>query len=85
MNKTTVRISFEAEKLRAIHQYMKDETELQAELDTLLQALYEKHVPAPVREYIESRDKNVTDAPKRSTHPAASTGQSSPTADSGKA
>ena len=56
MKKATVQISFEAEKLRAINQYMKDETELQTELDTVLQALYEKHVPVPVREYIESRD-----------------------------
>lgn len=84
MKKTNVQISFEAEKLRAIHQYMTDETELQAELDTLLQTLYEKHVPAPVREYIESRDKSVTDAPMRSTHPTASSGQSSPDADSEK-
>jgi hypothetical protein len=84
MKKTNVQISFEAEKLRAIHQYMKDETELQAELDTLLQTLYEKHVPAPVREYIESRDKSVTDAPMRSTRPTASSGQSSPDADSEK-
>jgi len=84
MKKTTVQISFEAEKLRAIHQYMKDETELQAELDSLLQALYEKHVPASVREYIESRDTSVMGSPKRSTRPAASSGQSSPDADSEK-
>lgn len=81
MKKTTVQITFEAEKLRAINQYMKDETKLQAELDTLMQALYEKHVPAPVREYIESRDTSMMDALKRSTRRAASTGQSSPTAD----
>ena len=47
MKKATIQISFEAEKLRAIHQYMKDETELQAKLDTFLKTLYEKHVPAP--------------------------------------
>lgn len=82
MKKTTVQITFEAEKLRAIHQYMKDETELQAELDTLMQTLYDKHVPAPVREYIESRDTSVMDSPKRSTSPAAPAGQSSPAADS---
>jgi hypothetical protein len=82
MKKTTVKISFEAEKLHAIHRYMKDEAELQAELDALLQALYEKHVPTPVREYIESRDTGVTDSPKRSTRPPASTGQSSPATDS---
>ena len=82
MKKTTVQISFEAEKLRAIHQYMKDETELQAELDTLLQTLYEKHVPAAVREYIESRDTSVMDIPKHSTRPAVLIGQSNPVVDS---
>ncbi|RJR14399.1 hypothetical protein C4588_00145 [Candidatus Parcubacteria bacterium] len=82
MKKTIVKISFEAEKLRVIHQYMKDGTELQAELDTLLQTLYEKHVPAPVREYIEGRDNSEMDSPKRSTSPAAPAGQSSPAADS---
>lgn len=82
MKKATVQISVEAEKLRAIHQYMKNETELQTELDTFLKTLYEKHVPAPVREYIESRDTSVMDSPKRSTRSAASTGQSSPAADS---
>ncbi|AGL02867.1 DUF6103 family protein [Desulfoscipio gibsoniae] len=78
MKKTTVQINFEAEKLSAIHQYMKDETQLQAELGTLLQTLYEKHVPAPLREYIESRDTSVMDAPKRSIYPAVPAGQSSP-------
>ena len=82
MKKTTVQISFEAEKLHYIHQYMKDGTELQAELGTLLQTLYEKHVPAPVREYIENRDTSVTDALKHNTCPAASTVQSSPATDS---
>ncbi|EQB21858.1 hypothetical protein UNSWDHB_788 [Dehalobacter sp. UNSWDHB] len=82
MKKTTVQISFEAEKLRAINQYMKDETELQTELDTVLQELYEKHVPAPVREYIESRDTSMIDSPKRSRRLLAPAGQSSPAADS---
>ena len=81
MKKATVRISFEAEKLRAINQYMKDETELQTELDTVLQALYEKHVPAPVREYIESRDTGGMDAPKRRIRPAAPAEESRPAAD----
>lgn len=82
MKKATIQISFEAEKLRAIHQYMKDETELQVELDTFLKTLYEKHVPAPVREYIESRDTSVMGTSNRNPHPATSTGQSSPAADS---
>ena len=44
MKKTTVQINFEAEKLCAIQQYMKDETQLQAELGTLLQTLYENKI-----------------------------------------
>lgn len=71
MKKTTVQISFGTEKLRAIHRYMQDETELQAELDTLLQTLYEKHVPAIVREYIESRDASMTETPGQGSCPAA--------------
>lgn len=82
MKKTTVQITFEAEKLRAIHQYMKDETELQAELDALMQAFYEKHVPTSVREYIESRDTIVMDSPKPSNRPATFVGQSSPAVNS---
>lgn len=56
MKKSTIQIQYDAEKLRAIHEYMKDEAELEGDLNTLLQTLYEKHVPAPVREYVESRD-----------------------------
>jgi hypothetical protein len=82
MNKATVQIGIEAERLQAIHQYMKDETELQTELDTFLKTLYEKHVPAPVREYIESRDTSVMGTSNRNTHAAASAGQSSPVAKS---
>lgn len=82
MKKSSIQFQYDTEKLRAIHQYMKDETELQAELDTFLQTLYEEHVPDPVREYIESRDTSVMDAPKRSTRPAASTGQGGLVADS---
>lgn len=84
MKESTVQISFETEKLHAIHRYMKDETELQNELDALLQALYEKYVPAHVQAYIESQDTSVTDALTCSTRPAAFSGQSSSDADSDK-
>jgi len=56
MNKTTIQMAFDAEKLDAIKQYMgKKEANLNAELDDFMQKLYEKYVPAAVREYIESR------------------------------
>jgi len=62
VKKTTVTLSYDAEKLSAIEQYMeKKNVLLPAELDKYLQKLYEKHVPPLVREYIETRDR--PDAP----------------------
>ena len=57
MKKDTITISLEAEKLRAITKYMeKKEADLQAEMVDQLQKLYEKYVPANVREYIDERE-----------------------------
>lgn len=57
MKKDTVVVSLEAEKLRAIRKYMvKKEADLQMELADQLQKLYEKYVPANVREYIDERE-----------------------------
>lgn len=57
MKKETIAISLEAEKLRAIKKYMeKKEADLQAEMADQLQKLYEKYVPANVREYIYERE-----------------------------
>ena len=57
MKKDTIVISLEAEKLRAIKKYMeKKEADLQAEMAEQLQKLYEKYVPANVREYIDERE-----------------------------
>lgn len=66
MKKATVQISFDAEKLSALQQYMgKKEAELTAELDDVMFKLYEKHVPAPVREYIDSREELPVARPER--------------------
>src|SRR5690554_597522 len=66
MRKATIQILYDAEKLRAIRRYKgNNEDDLQTELDDEMQKLYEKHVPAPVREYIESRDSRVQEKPKR--------------------
>ena len=60
MNKITVQISFDAEKLNAVKQYMgKKDAELNTELADFMQKLYEKYVPAAVREYIESRPEQM--------------------------
>jgi len=57
MKKDTIVISLEAEKLRAIKKNMeKKEADLQAEMAEQLQKLYEKYVPANVREYIDERE-----------------------------
>ena len=48
MKQSTVQIRYDADKLRVLRQYVKDEAELQAGLESLLQALYETHVPAEV-------------------------------------
>ena len=76
MKKATIQISYDAEKLGAIKQYMeKKDAELQSELDEVMQKLYEKHVPAPVREYIESRDSEEAAQPKRPSRPTTSATQ----------
>ena len=59
MKKETIAISLEAEKLRAIKKYMeKKEADLQSEMADQLQKLYEKYVPANVREYIDEREED---------------------------
>lgn len=71
MKKAMIQISFDAEKLGAIQQYMgKKDAELQTELNEVMQKLYEKHVPAPVREYIESRDAEEAAKAKSLSRPA---------------
>ena len=72
MRKATIQILYDAEKLRAIRRYKgNNEDDLQTELDDEMQKLYEKHVPAPVREYIESRDSRVKEKPKRPARPSS--------------
>lgn len=53
MKTTLIPIYYELEKLEALRKYRND-TELNADLEAVLQALYEKNVPAEVRERIES-------------------------------
>lgn len=57
MKKENVSVQMESEKLRATRKYMeKKEASLEQELADALQKLYEKYVPAPVREYIDEAD-----------------------------
>ena len=66
MKQSTVSISFDTEKISATKRYMgKKNANLEAELAAQLQRLYEKHVPASVREYIDESDAEEPDAPAR--------------------
>lgn len=74
MKQGNLAISFEEEKLAALRRYMgKKELDLEAELTDALTKLYEKYVPAPMREYIDETDApaSVAPRPKRSPKPAA--------------
>ncbi len=61
MKKETITLSMEAQKLSATRRYMeKKDASMEQELADACQKLYEKYVPAPVREYI---DESVDAAP----------------------
>lgn len=65
MKKSTISISFNAEKLGAIKQYMgRKEAELEKKMEDAVQKLYEKFVPVAVREYIEARESSEQKKPK---------------------
>ena len=65
MKKDIVRISIDAEKLRAVKQYMeKKESNLEDELAEQVQKLYEKYVPANVREYIDDKQEEESNVKK---------------------
>ena len=64
MKKDTILLSMEAQKLGATKRYMeKKDASIEQELGEALQKLYEKYVPAAVREYIDETADSVP-APK---------------------
>ena len=73
MRKVTVSVQVDAEKLRAIQFYTgrKDST-VEAELEGCVEKLYEKYVPGPTREYIESMA--AAARPARPSRSASSSG-----------
>ena len=57
MKQINISVSFDDEKLRALNKYLKKkELTAEDELAAALLHLYEKHVPAAVREYIDEDD-----------------------------
>ena len=62
MKKATVTIAFDDEKLGALEfSLRKEHSSVQEHLEDALNALYEKTVPEPLREYLDSK---VVPAPK---------------------
>ncbi len=70
MNKVNVTVSFGDDKLDALTYFMKkDNTDPQKALQCELERLYEKYIPAEMREYLESRSA-ARDRTKRSSRPS---------------
>lgn len=70
MNKVNVTVSFGDDKLDALTYFMKkDNTDPQKALQAELEKLYEKYIPAEMREYLESRSA-ARDRSKRPSRPA---------------
>ena len=73
MKKETVTIQMDAEKLRAVKRYMeKKDADLEQKLGISLLKLYEKYVPATVREYF---DVSASEKPPASTSPKTQKGK----------
>ena len=71
MKQIHISVSFDDEKLRALNKYLKKkELTAEDELAAALLHLYEKHVPAAVREYIDEDDVVVPAKPKRTAKQA---------------
>ena len=75
MKKTNLTISYDEEKLSTIMLYMEQkETSLETELCRAVDALYTKHVPVNVREFLDLKSgiaKSAVQKPKPKLVPAA--------------
>ena len=76
MEKTELTVSLETERMDALQYFLEKEyTTPQKQMEEALAALYEKYVPADLREYLDSRLKPPAAArprPRRPAHPPAS-------------
>ena len=71
MKKTTVTVTFDDEKLGALEfSLRKEHSSVQEHLEDALNALYEKTVPEPLREYLDSKAAPAP-KPKRTAKAAA--------------
>lgn len=68
MKSINLKIVFDSEKIAVLKRYMsKKQANLDCELADALQKLYEKYVPAPVREYIDESEKAKSKRTAKST------------------
>ena len=76
MEKETLTLSIESERLEALTFYLQKEktSSLQKELGKMIEELYEEVVPADVREYIDSHAKKAV-PPKPRVRPPAKAGR----------
>ena len=75
MDKIELKVTMEPERLDALRYFLsaKEKQTPEKELQRLLEELYEKYVPAPVREYIDECDVSAAapSKPRRSPRAAA--------------
>lgn len=70
--KITVNVCYDDEKLSALRLYLgRKNTTVESELETALENLYEKVVPANVREFLEMRTGGKTAEKKKKPTPAS--------------
>ena len=84
MSQVTINIPFDEEKLKALDFSLKKEnTSAQKRMEQALAELYEKAVPEPLREYVDSKSAPATKprrpAKQSAAKPAASTVVHTPT------
>ena len=71
MKKVNITLAFDDERLDALEfSLRKENTNVQSRMDEALKLLYEKTVPEPVREYLDSKA-TPAPKPKRPARPAA--------------
>ena len=78
MKKVNITLTFDDDKLDALEfSLRKEHSSVQEHLENALNALYEKTVPEPLREYLDSKTAPAAVKPKRPVKPAAPKPQSS--------
>ena len=78
MKKVNITLTFDDDKLDALEfSLRKEHSSVQEHLEDALNALYEKTVPEPLREYLDSKTAPTAVKPKRPVKSAAPKPQSS--------